>query len=163
MRGRPTPSLPGGLWAQTALWLKIACVPQSPGARVGSQRRPSDPVCACPPSPLRSPPQRRSHLGADLASRWSSGVYRPRAGVGVGGGQRRGTQDTPPRVGPGRSARDPPSLLAPSRSTGTAASTRQMGGHSASLKPQRGPASQSQGSPRLGSLAEQRVPRAPTV
>lgn len=93
------------------------------------------------------------HIGADLASRRSSGVSRPgEGGCGRGGGLRTRC----PERGLGAAPVTPLPSWLPRGSQGQHAPTRPTGGeHSASLKPQRGPASQSQGTPGLGGVAEQ--------
>lgn len=103
----------------------ITCDSQSPGARVGSRRRLLRPGL-CMPTPHHYAP----HPSADhiwvriLASRWPSGVYRPRAGWGWGGGGGAKEGDSGHDAeGPGRSPMIPSSWLPKVHRTAT--STRQ--------------------------------------
>lgn len=136
MRGRPTPSRPWGPVVTDCPVAQDRLRPPEPWGQEGARRRPSDPVCARPPSPPHSPPQRRSH-------RCGPGLTVVQWGLqtrgGGGGRQRRGTQDTLPRAGPGCSPRDPLPSWPPRGPQGQHASTRRRGGErSASPKPQGG-------------------------
>ena len=162
VRGRPTPSRPWGpVGTDCPVTQDRLCPPELWGQE-GAQRRPSGPVCACPPSPPHSPPRHRSHrCGPGLTVvQWG---LPPRGGGGCR--QRRGTQDTLPRVGPGHSPRDPPSLLAPSRSTGTARTDQADGRRTLCLpKAPEGPSFSKPRHPQAGGCCRaERVPRAPTV
>ena len=161
VRGRPSPSRPWGPVGTDCPVAQDRLRPPEPWGREGAQRRPSGPVCARPPSPPHSPPRHRSHrCGPGLtAVQWGL----PPRGGGVR--QRRGTQDTLPRAGPGRSPRDPPSLLAPSRFTGTAR-TDQANGRRTLCLPEapEGPSFSKPRHPWAGGCCRaERVPRAPTV
>ena len=154
VRGRPTPSRP---WGPVGTDCPVAqdrlCPPELWGQE-GAQRRPSGPVCACPPSPPHSPPRHRSHrCGPGLTVvQWG---LPPRGGGGAGRGG--GLRTRCPEWGLGTAPVTPLPSWLPRGPQGQHAPTRPMGGErSASPKPQRGPASQSQGTPRPGGVAEQR-------